>query len=206
MNHLLLSPSATLRLPFSGKWFVAQGGDTLNVNHHMEVRSQWFGVDFARVDGPVGRGLARESAKSLEDYYSWNQPVLSPLEGIVIQIESDHPDNRVGTVDTTSSAGNFIEIRSDSGLYVFLAHFKQGSIRAKVGDQLQPGQILGLCGNSGNSTMPHVHIHLQNEPGLGQGEGQLAQFEGIDVALSGRVFKNVAWPMLRGLFVQPHEA
>jgi hypothetical protein len=206
MNRPQFTPALTLRLPFSGMWFVAQGGDTLNANHHMVVRSQWFGVDFAHVDGPIGRELAREPATKVEDSYSWNQQVLSPLAGVVVQAESDHLDNSLGTVDTSNPAGNFIEISSDSGFYVFLAHFKQGSIRVKTGDQVVPGQVLCLCGNSGNSSMPHVHIHVQKEAGLGQGTGQLVQFEGIDVELSGRTFKNVTWPMLRGQFVQPHEA
>jgi murein DD-endopeptidase MepM/ murein hydrolase activator NlpD len=205
MNHPQYAPALTLRLPFSGVWFVAQGGDTPNVNHHMLVRSQWFGVDFARVDGSSGRELARHPATDVEHCYSWAHPVLSPLAGVVVATESDLPDNGLGTVDTTHPAGNFVEIRSGAGLCVFLAHFKRGSVRVKAGDQVLPGQVLGLCGNSGNSTMPHVHIHVQTEAGLGQGTGQLVQFEGIDVELSGRRFKNVTWPMLRGLFVRPHE-
>jgi hypothetical protein len=40
-----------LTLPFQGRWFVAQGGDTPNVNHHMAVQAQWYGIDFAKVGG-----------------------------------------------------------------------------------------------------------------------------------------------------------
>ncbi len=206
MSHPQLTPAIALQLPFAGKWFVAQGGDTLNVNHHMLVPSQWFGVDFARVAGPSGRELAREPATSVEDTYSWNQQVLSPTSGVVVHAESHHPDNALGTVDTSSPAGNYVEIRSQSGIHVFLAHFKQGSLRLRRGDSVAPGQVLGACGNSGNSTMPHVHIHAQDQSGLGSGTGQMLHFEGIDVELSGRTFRNVTWPMLRGLFVQPHEA
>ena len=38
------------------------------------------------------------------------------------------------------------------------------------------GQVIGLSGNSGNSTEPHLHYHLQNKPSIGQGEGLPAQF------------------------------
>jgi murein DD-endopeptidase MepM/ murein hydrolase activator NlpD len=41
-------------------------------------------------------------------------------------------------------------------------HFKQGSIQVRQGDRIKQGQLLGLCGNSGNSSEPHLHFHLQN--------------------------------------------
>lgn len=204
MNTPLLTPAITLRLPFTGTWFVAHGGDTLNVNHHMAVRAQWFGIDFARVGGPSGRELAREPAATVEDCHSWDQEVLSPLAGVVVGAESHHTDNPLGTVDTVHPVGNFVEIRSAGGLHVFIAHLRQGSVRVKAGDTLAAGQVLGRCGNSGHSTMPHVHLHVQDAAGFGHGSGVMAAFEGIDVELSGRSFTNVAWPLLRGLFVRPH--
>lgn len=200
-----MTPALTLRLPFSGRWFVAHGGDTINVNHHMQVRAQWFGIDFARVGGPSGRELAREPATDVADGHSWQQPVLSPLAGEVVRAESGHPDNALGVVDTDHPAGNVVAIRSDAGLFVFLAHLRQGSVRVAAGDRVAAGQVLGLCGNSGHSTMPHVHLHVQTEAAFGHGSGVLAEFEGIDVELSGRVFHDVTWPLIRGLFVQPHQ-
>jgi len=41
-------------LPFMGRWFVMQGGDTPNVNHHMDVVAQWYGLDHTHVqDTPI---------------------------------------------------------------------------------------------------------------------------------------------------------
>ena len=61
------SLAASYRLPFSGTWFVAQGGDTPNVNHHMQVRSQAFGIDFIKVAGPSGRALTNGTGKDLKE-------------------------------------------------------------------------------------------------------------------------------------------
>ena len=52
-----------------------------------------------------------------------------------------------------------------------LSHFKNGSIVVKKNDYVQQGQLLGLCGNSGHSSEPHIHYHLQNTPDIDNGEG-----------------------------------
>ena len=51
-----------------------------------------------------------------------------------------------------------------SGEYAALAHFQKGSVRVAQGDTVRAGEVLGLCGNSGNSSEPHVHFHLQDKP------------------------------------------
>ena len=37
------------------------------------------------------------------------------------------------------------------------------SVRVKVGDKVHRGQVLGLLGNSGNSSEPHLHFHICNK-------------------------------------------
>src|SRR4051812_28931128 len=64
---------AELSLPFKGRWFVMQGGDTLNVNHHMSVRAQWYAVDFMKVGGLSQRELAKTDGSTIEDFYSWSE-------------------------------------------------------------------------------------------------------------------------------------
>jgi hypothetical protein len=177
------------RLPFEGRWFVMQGGDTPNVNQHMSLRAQWYGIDFARVGGPSGRQLTRGEGSSVEDFYSWGEPVLSPAAGEVVAVVDSLPDNPLGKKDPEHPAGNHVVLKVGADRYVFLAH-------------MQRGQRLGLCGNSGNSDFPHIHMHVQDSPELNVGKGQNLVFAGIDVELSGKQFSNVTWPLIRGLFVQ----
>ena len=197
----LLCQATDLTLPFSGRWFVMQGGDTPNVNHHMSVPAQWYAIDCMKVGGPGQRSLVKTDGANIEDYYSWGEPVSSPCGGEVVGMVNDLPDNPLGKKDVKNVAGNHVVIKIASDRYVFLAHFQQNSILVKAGDHLKSGQLLGKCGNSGNSDGPHVHMHIQDTPKLNEGLGQNLIFKGINVELTGKVFEKVEWPLIRGLFV-----
>jgi len=202
---LLLSatPSAAdgLSLPFAGRWFVMQGGDTLNVNHHMSVRAQAYGIDFAKVGGVGGGQLARGDASRVSDFYSWGEKVLAPADGTVVAVVSDLPDNPLGVKDPKNAAGNHVVLEIEDGQFVFLAHLQQGTVSVRPGDGVRRAQPLGLCGNSGNSDFPHVHLHIQDTPTFDEGSGQNPIFGPIDVELTGKRFEAVTWPLIRGLFV-----
>jgi hypothetical protein len=192
-----------LHLPFEGRWFVAQGGDTLNVNHHMASVPQRFGVDFVKVGGASGREVSRPNPSRLEDFYGWAAPVFAPVDAKVLAVDDDLPDNPLGIKDGSRPAGNHVSLEIGDGRYLFLAHFQRGSIVVRPGERVVRGQFLGRCGNSGNSDLPHIHMHLQNQSAFGAGQGQMPVFTGMNVELSGQVFEDVTWPVIRGLFVWP---
>jgi len=85
----------------------------------------------------------------------------------VVTIVNELPDNPIGRVDKTNNWGNFVLLYDERGYYVKLAHFAQKSIRVKPGDWVEPGTILGLCGNTGYSPQPHIHVHVQMYQYLG---------------------------------------
>jgi hypothetical protein len=167
----------------------------------MAVRAQWFGIDFMKVGGPSKRALARVDRPMARDFYSWGQEVLSPVTGVLESVVDGFPDNPLGTQDRKNPAGNHVVLSTETGGHVFIAHFQKGSVKGKAGKRISAGEPLGLGGNSGNSSAPHVHLHVQDKPILNQGCGQNMIFKGINVELSGRVFRGVDWPLTRGLFV-----
>jgi murein DD-endopeptidase MepM/ murein hydrolase activator NlpD len=188
-------------LPFDGRWFVTQAGDTPNVNQHIKERSQWYGIDFVKVDGYQNRSPTKSNGKTLDDYYSWGQPVLSPTDGFIRTVVNDKEDNPIGRKDTANAFGNHVVIEAAPDEFVFLAHFQKGSITVKEGDHVIVGQTIGKCGNSGNTDSPHIHIHVQNTPIRYRGMGRNIIFKDIDVELTGKQFTGVTWPLIRGLFV-----
>jgi len=151
----------TLDLPFSGAWTVWQAFD--GPWTHQGI---WkYAVDFLIMDDN-GETFTGEGAL-LEEYLCYQKPVLSPAKGRVAGVVNDIPDNAPGEVNQEMNWGNHVMIHDHRGFYVLLAHFRQGSIKVSEGQWVEPGQILGLCGNSGYSPQPHIHVQVQLSPELG---------------------------------------
>lgn len=47
-------------------------------------------------------------------------------------------------------------------VFVALCHLRCGSIAVRPGQQVRVGELLGGCGNSGNSTEPHLHLQAMS--------------------------------------------
>ncbi|NPA40031.1 MAG: peptidoglycan DD-metalloendopeptidase family protein [Thermodesulfobacteria bacterium] len=150
-----------IRLPFSGRWTVWQGFEG-----EWTHKGPWrYAVDFVITDEEGN--THQNEGYYLTDYYAFGKPVLSPVEGQVVEVINNIPDNPPGKPDRERNWGNYVLIYDKRGFYVLICHFKEGSIKVKQGDYVVPGTLLGLCGNSGYSPQPHIHIHVQLVPTLG---------------------------------------
>lgn len=171
--YLEYQTKARLQLPFSGEWYVYWGGRTLEDNYHASDAGQRFAMDMLILRG--GRSHEGDPS-SLASYHCWGEPVLAPADGVVVRAVDGLPDQAIGTVDTENPAGNHVVIDLGNDEYAFLAHLQQNSVSVVKGDRVVSGQKIGHCGNSGNSSEPHLHFHLQSSPDLGRGHGLPAQF------------------------------
>jgi len=77
--------------------------------------------------------------------------------------------------------GNTVIIRTENKEYLFFAHFKQHTIKVKEGQSVKQGQFLGECGNSGNSSEPHLHFHIQNVENMNVATGVKCYFDKLIV-------------------------
>lgn len=154
------SDQIQIGLPFMGQWSVYQGFDG-KWTHKGHLR---YAYDFVKkVDGRLFAG----EGNHLEDYYSFGQSVVAPIDGEVVATREDLADNIIGEIDRKDVWGNFVLIRSQLGYYILIAHLLQGSVKVKVGEFVQKDQIIAKCGNSGYSPLPHIHIQVQSSPVLG---------------------------------------
>jgi murein DD-endopeptidase MepM/ murein hydrolase activator NlpD len=176
--------SVALRLPFNGPWMVYWGGDTPEQNQHWGTPNQQHAFDFLVVDG-LGASRKGEGLKN-EDYYAFGKEVLAPADGVVTDVISGVRDNTPGSMNPYSALGNAIVIQHREFEVSILAHLKMDSIRVRVGQKLKAGEILGLCGNSGNSSEPHLHYHLQNTPIVQDGTGVKCYFENVAIRKDGK--------------------
>lgn len=164
---------ARLRLPFDGEWTVFWGGRALIGNYHAADPAQRFALDLVVArDGATFEG----DPARLESYFCWGRPVLAPGAGRVVAAVDGLPDQPIGSSDAARPAGNHVVVDLGQDEFVFLAHLRQGSVTVAPGDSVVPGQEIGRCGNSGNTSEPHLHVHLQTTPDLAAGEGLPAQF------------------------------
>lgn len=170
-----------LRLPFAETWHVFWGGRTLEQNYHAFTRDQRFAYDIMILkDGKSHSG----EGKVNRDYYCFGKPVLSPGEGTIAAMASGVEDNVPGEMNPQQALGNHVIIDHGNGEFSLLAHFQQHSVKVAKGDKVKAGDLLGLCGNSGNSTEAHIHYHLQNTPVFGDGDGLPLAF--VDLLVDGK--------------------
>lgn len=173
-----------LSLPFKGNWLVFWGGDTKELNQHHDTPNQEFAFDFLGVDE---QGKTRKGeAKVNEDYFAFGRQVLAPADGNVTDVITGVRDNVPGSMNPYSALGNAVFIQHGEYEVSILAHLKFGSVKVKVGDKVKRGQLIGLCGNSGNSSEPHLHYHLQNTPIIQDGTGIKCYFQKVMLLKDGK--------------------
>lgn len=166
-----------LQLPFNGKWYVVWGGDTKELNYHVESQAQKNAFDILIIDKDSNTHTG-DGTKN-EQYYAFGKEVLAPVAGeVVLAVDGIH-DNKPGVMNPIYVPGNTVIIKSTENEYLFFAHFKQGTVKVKQGDKVKAGQILGLCGNSGNSSEAHIHFHIQNIEDMNGATGIKCYFDKI---------------------------
>ena len=161
-----------LQLPFKGEWFVAWGGRNINENQHAVSKTQRFAYDFVKREGCK---TFDATGKTNSDYFCYNQEIIAPGAGKIVDVLNYVGENSPGQMPEIH--GNRVIINHGNGEYSVLSHFKMGSIVVKVNDNVDAGQFLGLCGNSGHSSEPHLHYHLQNTFDIDAGEGLPIKFQ-----------------------------
>ncbi len=149
-----------LRLPFKEEWDILWGGDTKKLNFHVIDKTQKNAFDMV-INNKMGLSY-KTDGKTNEDYYAFGKELIAPCDGEIVLVVDGVKDNKPGNMDENFPSGNTVIIKTVNNEYLFFAHFKQHSIQVKQGEKIKQGEPLGLCGNSGYSTEPHLHFHIQN--------------------------------------------
>lgn len=151
-------PAATVRLPSNERLRVAWGGDRVATNYHAAFPDQRWAYDL--LVEPAMHGSDR-----LEDYGCFGTPVVAPISARVLHARDGAPDEIPGkaSLNRENPVGNTVMLELETGTYLVIAHLKQGSVGVREGDRVAEGQKIGECGNSGNTSEPHIHIHHQRQ-------------------------------------------
>lgn len=186
--------SVVLRLPFTGLWRAQNSPARRIPSHGTDLLGERFAIDFLGVDARGRSAATRDwgtwfGTEPAERFVGFGRPILAPAAGTVVAVhdgEIDHAARRsqlsllpyaLGQAarlreGVAAIAGNHvvIELPGAAG-FVALVHLGSGSVRVRPGEAVQPGQPLAGCGNSGNSTQPHVHVQVMDSADLGVAQG-----------------------------------
>lgn len=172
-------------LPINGEIFFSEAGDTEALNHHHRCAALRYAFDIVALGRT--KKTYRSNGKSNKDYYIFGRKILCPFDGEVIEAVDGVRDNYPGKTNQYMAAGNTVMLKHDMRTYSVLAHFMKGSLLVRVGQMVHAGQVIGRCGNSGDSTEPHLHFHIQNTPDAGKGYGFKCFFK--SVLKNGKIFQ-----------------
>lgn len=92
-------------------------------------------------------------------------PVLAARDGVVMQVESDF-DKAGLNLERYGGRANFVRILHEDGAMSLYAHLKSEGALVRVGQRVRAGQQIGLSGNTGFTTGPHLHFAVQVNRGM----------------------------------------
>lgn len=196
-------PVRTVLPPVRGEWSAMNSPASKVPSHGVRLYGQAHAIDLV-AEGPAARpafgtgpGLRRP-----QDYPGFGQGVQAMGGGVVITAIDRRRDHRArsrwpavmymileGTVRELSGLsfllGNHVTIDHGDGTYSLVAHLQRGSLTVTAGDWIRAGDHLGACGNSGNSSEPHVHAQLMDRPTPRTAHGLPLRFAGITDSAGG---------------------
>jgi hypothetical protein len=176
-----------LTMPFDGLWTVQNSPARRVPSHGTHLFGGTYAIDFVGVDDRHRTATRRDwrtwlGTEPPERFVSFGRPILAPAHGVVVHThdgETDHEARRSqialvpyalgqaarARAGVPSIAGNHVVLAlGGDGPFVVLAHLQAGSIHVATGDRVTTGQSLAACGNSGNSTQPHLHLQAMDGP------------------------------------------
>jgi hypothetical protein len=163
---------ARLGPPLRGDRWVAADGCCTAPRHVWSTQpfgphqhtAQRYAIDWERLDAQGRLWTGDETV--LSNWPGYGSEVLAVADATVARAIDGLPDQVPGALPTNiapaQADGNAVFLRLPDGRFVFYAHMIAGSLRVKPGDRVQRGQVLGLLGNSGNSSAPHLHLHVMD--------------------------------------------
>ncbi len=161
-------------MPINGEWFVFWGGTNQFINYHYVYESQRYAYDLIVLkNGKSYRG----SRKKNEHFYAYNKEILAPADGVVVKVIDGIEDNIPGEMNPDIPEGNCIIVKHPHDEYSMMAHLKNHSLLVKEGERVKKGQVIGFCGNSGNSSEAHLHFQVMNSAEYVNGKSIRIRFE-----------------------------
>jgi hypothetical protein len=159
--------------------------------------SQRYAIDWVQIKNVDGVTTTWKGPEDKNDsYFCYDQPIYSVAAGKVVGMSDGMPENVPHSgeyavpITFDNAAGNHVVVEIAPRRFVLYAHMRPGSVRVKVGDTVAAGDVIGHVGNTGSSTEPHLHMHIDDHPSFLAGNGMPYGFASFEA--SGAVDANVS--------------
>jgi peptidase M23-like protein len=192
-------PPVEVGAPVAGRWEALNSPADKVPSHGLHAYGQTYAIDLVHepVDESRPEFGAGPSFRPPADYPAFGQPVLAPADGVVVRAHGRERDHRSRSswpsllylmaegslrelTGPSRVLGNHVVLDLGDGVYAVLAHLRRGSLRVAKGQRVGAGEQVAECGNSGNSTEPHLHFQLMDHRSVLFGAGlpfRLDRFE-----------------------------
>ncbi len=195
--------AVSVAAPVRGSWLAMNSPTSRVPSHGIQAWAQAYAVDlvYDPADGSRPGWGWWPPARRPTAFPGFGLPVLAPVTGTVVRAQGGARDHLSRTsppallylvaesvrelLGPLGVLGNHVVIRRDDGACVLLAHLRRRSLRVARGDRVESGAVIGECGNSGNSTEPHVHLQAMDRPSAFVAAGLPLLIEGREPPANG---------------------
>lgn len=207
-----LPGAVVIHSPVAGRWRAFNSPADKVPSHGTHYLAQTYAIDVVRAPGVPPAPTLRwwPPFPANRDFPAYGAPVLAPAAGrVVTAAGSAHRDHRARNTlpglayffvveqlfrsvaagrGFGAIVGNHLVLELADGSYALFAHLRRGSTTVHEGAAVRAGQQLAECGNSGNSTEPHVHFQLMDGPDPRRAKGVPFTWRGVGVPRNGTYF------------------
>ncbi|WP_411075296.1 M23 family metallopeptidase [Streptomyces sp. cmx-4-7] len=214
-------PPVEVDPPVTGRWTALNSPADRTPSHGTHQYGQTYAIDIlAEAEAEAEDGeRSRPSfawlwpvARRSEDFPAFGAPLFAVADATVVHAEDGQRDHLSrnslpaalylllfeGIVRVLAGArrivGNHLILDLGDGTHAVYAHLRRGSLTVRAGDRVTAGQELARCGNSGNSTEPHLHFHLMDGPDLDTARGVPFTWRGVGVPRNKETFEAIPGP------------
>lgn len=191
--------------PVTGEWFALNGPADKVPSHGVRFLGQEYAIDLIVDSEERPTATWWPPMRRSESFPAFGRPLLAVAGAEVVHVEDgarDHLSRGTypallhlfveGLVRQAVGAhrilGNHVVLDLGGGVYALYAHLRRGSARVRPGDRVGPGRVLGECGNSGNSSEPHLHFQLMDAADPRLAVGVPFTWRGVGVPANGAAF------------------